>query len=181
MPYSLPALPGNIASPGEQSYRLQSTAPRYFTYTLAHFSQSQLFTMSANFVGKYQRTSAERYEEFLDALGVNVLLRKAATSLNLFVEVSEEGGNWTIRTSTTLKTVELKFKLDEESEETTPDGREVKAVNKMEGNKLVTVQTAKKEGVKSTKAVREFNGDELIQTMEIIGSDISCVQRFKRV
>ena len=51
----------------------------------------------------------------------------------------------------------------------------------MEGNKLVTVQTAKKEGVKSTKTVREFKGDELIQTMEIVGSDVTCVQRFKRV
>ena len=77
--------------------------------------------------------------------------------------------------------MELKFKLDEEFEETTPDGREVKAIVKMEGNKLVTVQTAKKDGEKSTKSVREFNGDELIQTMEIIGSDITCVQKFKRV
>ena len=57
----------------------------------------------------------------------------------------------------------------------------MRAVNKMEGNKLVTVQTAKKEGVKSTKTVREFKGDELIQTMEIVGSDVTCVQRFKRV
>ena len=77
--------------------------------------------------------------------------------------------------------MELKFKLDEEFEETTPDGREVKAIVKMEGNKLVTVQTAKKDGEKSTKSVREFNGDELIQTMEIIGSDITCVQKFKRM
>ena len=77
--------------------------------------------------------------------------------------------------------MELKFKLDEEFEETTPDGREVKSVVKMEGNKLVTVQTAKKDGEKSTKSVREFNGDELIQTMEIIGSDITCVQKFKRM
>ena len=97
------------------------------------------------------------------------------------LKVSEEGGNWTIKTSTTLKSMELKFKLDEEFEETTPDGREVKSVVKMEGNKLVTVQTAKKDGEKSTKSVREFNGDELVYTMEIIGGDITCVQKFKRM
>merc|ERR1712117_959710 len=128
---------------------------RHYRYTRAHFSESQLFTMSANFVGKYQRTSAEKYEEFLTALGVNFLLRKAAT---VSTPVTEEGGNWTIKTSTTLKSMELKFKLDEEFEETTPDGREVKSVVKMEGNKLVAVQTAKKDGEKSTKSVREFNG-----------------------
>merc|ERR1712039_221434 len=88
--------------------------PRHFRYTHTHFSESQTFTMSANFVGKYQRTSAEKYEEFLTALGVNFLLRKAATVSTPVMEVSEEGGNWTIKTSTTLKSMELKFKLDEE-------------------------------------------------------------------
>ena len=43
--------------------------------------------MSANFVGKYQRTSAEKYEEFLAALGVNYLLRKAATVSTPVMEV----------------------------------------------------------------------------------------------
>merc|ERR1712117_775529 len=120
-----------------QSVRISPKRPsvtRHFRYILAHFSESQPFTMSANFVGKYQRTSAEKYEEFLAALGVNYLLRKAATVSTPVMEVSEEGGNWTIKTSTTLK-----LKLDEEFEETTPDGREVKSVVKMEGNKLVTV------------------------------------------
>merc|ERR1712012_1413088 len=133
------------------------------------------------FKGKYERTSADKYEELLKELDVNFLLRKAATVSTPVMEVTEEGGVWTIKTSTTLKTMELKFKLDEEFEETTPDGREVKSVVKMEGNKLVTVQTAKKDGEKSTKSVREFNGDELIYTMEIVGGDITCVQKFKRM
>ena len=100
----------------------------------------------------------------------------------------EETEVWNIsRTSTLfyqlikLRSVDFKFKLDEEFEETTPDGREVKSVVKMEGNKLVTVQTAKKDGEKSTKSVREFNGDELIYTMVIVGGDITCVQKFKRM
>ena len=77
--------------------------------------------------------------------------------------------------------MELKFKLDVEFDEKTPDGRDVKAIVKMEDNKLVSIQTAKKDGEASTKAVREFNGDEVIQTMEIIGKDVTCVQKFKRV
>ena len=77
--------------------------------------------------------------------------------------------------------MELKFKLDEEFEETTPDGRDVKAIVKMDGNKLISTQTAKKDGEKSTKTTREFNGDELVQTMEIIGGDVTCVQKFKKM
>merc|ERR1712224_329314 len=134
------------------------------------------------FKGKYEGTSADKYEELLKELDVNFLLRKAATVSTPVMEVTEEGGVWTIKTSTTLKTMELKFKLGEPFDETTPDGREVTAVCSLEGGKIVSVQKAKKEGQKSTKSTREMNGpDELIYTMTIDGSDIVCVQKFKRI
>ena len=98
------------------------------------------------------------------------------------VEVTEESGVWTIKTSTTLRTIELKFKLGEEFAETTPDGREVTALVYFEEGKIVTMQMAKKEGEKSTKSVREMNGvDEMIYTITITGSDTVCVQKFKRI
>ena len=57
------------------------------------------------------------------------------------------------------------------------------AVIIFEDDKIVTVQKAKKEGQKSTKSIREMNGnDELIYTMTIDGLDnLMCVQKFKRV
>merc|ERR1712008_234315 len=120
------------------------------------------------FKGTYTRTSVDNYEEMLKVLEVNFLLRKAATVSTPVMEVSEEGGAWTIKTSTTLKTMELKFKLGEQFDETTPDGREVTAVVNLDGGKIVTVQKAKKDGEKSTKSVREMNGtDEMIYTMTI--------------
>merc|ERR1712098_544623 len=143
-------------------------------------SQPQAINMDA-FKGKYERTSAENYEEILKVLDVNFLLRKAAPVSTPTLEVKEEGGVWTITTATTLKTMELKFKIGEEFDETTPDGREVKALVTFENGKIVTVQTAKKEGQKSTKSTREMNGaDELVYTMTVDGSDVVCVQKFKR-
>merc|ERR1711971_862223 len=113
---------------------------------------------------------------------VNFLLRKAATVSTPQMDVTEEGGTWTIKTSTTLKTMELKFKLGEEFDETTPDGRQVTATVTCEDGKIISVQKAKKEGETSTKSVREMNGaDEMVYTMTIDGSDIVCVQKFKRV
>ena len=135
-----------------------------------------------SFVGKYERVSAEKYDDFLKALDVNMLLRKAATVSTPVMEVAKEGDVWTIKTSTTLKSMELKFEIGKDFEETTADGREVTACCSLEGNKLVTVQKAKKEGEKSTKSIREFNGDEVIQTMTIDGvDDLVCVQKFKRI
>merc|ERR1711874_443492 len=136
-------------------------------------------TMDA-FKGKYTRTNAEQYEEFLKALDVGILLRKAATYSTPVMEITEADGTWNIKTSTTLKSMELKFKLDEEFEETTPDGRDVTAKVTFEDGKIVTVQKAKKEGQKSTKSVRELagDGDELIYTMTIDGNDdLKCVQK----
>merc|ERR1712106_196379 len=77
------------------------------------------------FKGKYERVSVENYEELLKDLDVNFLLRKAATVSTPVVEISENGGVWNIKSSTTLKTIELTFKLDEEFDESTPDGRDV--------------------------------------------------------
>merc|ERR1712098_896354 len=83
--------------------------------------------------GTYERSAAENYEAFLDALGVGMILKKAATATTPVMTVSEEGGQWTIKTSTMLKSMELKFKLGEEFDEKTPDGREVTSIVTQEG------------------------------------------------
>merc|ERR1712013_790104 len=114
--------------------------------------------------------------------GCEYAAEKGCMCLDSKMEVSEDGGVWTIKTSTTLKTMELKFKLGGQFDETTPDGREVTAVVNLEGGKIITVQKAKKDSEKSTKSVREMNGaDEMIYTMTIDGSDLVCVQKFKRI
>merc|ERR1711931_230415 len=134
------------------------------------------------FKGKYERTSAANYEELLKVLDVNFLLRKAATASTPKMEVTEEGGVWSIKSSTSLKTMELKFKLGEEFEETTADGRDVTSTVTFDDGKIVTVQKAKKDGVKSTKSTREMNGaDEMIYTITVDGEALVCVQKFKRI
>merc|ERR1712080_241168 len=121
--------------------------------------------------------------DFLKALDLNVLLRKAATVSTPTMTIAEEGGVWNIKTATTLKSIDLKFKLGEEMDETTAGGREVKSLCTFENGKIVTVQTAKNPKHKSTKTIRELNGpDELFYTMTVEGiDDLVCVQKFKRV
>jgi len=130
--------------------------------------------------GTYERETADNYDDFLKALDVGWMLRKAATASTPVMTVTESDGTWTFKTSTVLKSMELKFKIDEEFEETTPDGREVKAVVTREGDKFISMQTAKKEGQKSTKVTREFSPTGVTQTMEVVGTDVVCVQGFKR-
>ena len=138
--------------------------------------------MAEKYCGSYNRISAEKYDEFLNELGVNFLLRKAATASSPVFEVTydEASETWNFKTSTMLKSMELKFKLGEEFDEKSPDGRDVRAIVTKEGDSFVSTQTAKKDGEKSTKVVREFKGDEVIQTSTIVGSDLVCIQVFKR-
>merc|ERR1712029_475167 len=122
--------------------------------------------------GKYVRSSAENYDKFLDALGVGIILKKAATATTPEMTVEETDGEWTIKTSTMLKSMELKFKLGEKFDEKTPDGREVTSLVELDGNK--------KAGEKSTKSTREFFDDKCVYTIEILDSDIICTQTFTR-
>lgn len=46
------------------------------------------------------------------------------------LDITEEDGNYMIKTSTTFKTTEINFKLGEEFEEATADGRNVKVKQK---------------------------------------------------
>lgn len=60
--------------------------------------------------------------------GVNVMLRKIAVAAasKPAVEIKQEGDTFYIKTSTTVRTTEINFKIGEEFEEQTVDGRPCK-------------------------------------------------------
>merc|ERR1712189_47303 len=64
--------------------------------------------------GSYTQTSNEGYEEFLKKLNVGFILRKAAMASTPVMTIAEDGGNWTMITKTTVKSIELRFRLGEE-------------------------------------------------------------------
>ena len=134
----------------------------------------------AEYVGKYQRTRVEKFDEFLKELDVNYILRKAAYAANPEFEVFLDGNDIKFKTSTMLKSIELTFTIGKEFEEKTFDGRKVRGIVTMEDNKFISIQNNVKEGGISTKIVREFKGDEMIQSSSVIGSDTVCIQVFKR-
>merc|ERR1719158_1935458 len=106
--------------------------------------------------GVYTQTSRDNYEEFLKALGVGMLLRKAALASTPVLTVSEQGGEWTINTKTTAKTTEVKFRLGVEFDETSTDGRQCKTTISLEGDTMTSSQKAQKAGEKSVNVVRVF-------------------------
>ena len=63
------------------------------------------------FEGKYKRTSQEKYEEFLNKMGVGFMARKAALASTPSMEVSQSGNQWKIVTTTPIKNIVLEFEL----------------------------------------------------------------------
>ncbi|KRX58333.1 Fatty acid-binding -like protein 6 [Trichinella sp. T9] len=142
--------------------------------------------MAEKFIGKYRFVSSENFDEFMKALGVNYLLRKIANAASPIVELSLDRDVWTLRNISTFRTLEISFRLGEEVDEVTPDGRHVKVkhcctVFTYENGELKQVQKAVKPGEKDSIFIRKLEGDKLITTC-ICGNvtSIRVLQRIKR-
>lgn len=66
-----------------------------------------------------------RPEPVLPCAGVNAMLRKVAVAAasKPHVEIRQDGDQFYIKTSTTVRTTEINFKVGEDFEEETVDGR----------------------------------------------------------
>merc|ERR1712183_814689 len=130
-------------------------------------------------IGKYKRTTEEKYEDFLNKLNVGLLKRMAAMASVPTMEISEAGGKYKMVTSTTLTSVELNFELGVAFDETTADGRTCKTTVTKEGdNKLITKQVAQKSGQKDVTVIREFSDEGI--AVQFICEDVVSKQFFKR-
>lgn len=85
------------------------------------------------------------------------MTRKMGSSVSPVVELTEDNGTYTLKTTSPFKSTEIKFKLGEEFDEETADGRKVKSVCTLEGDKLVQLQ----KGDKDTTIEREFSAEEM--------------------
>merc|ERR1712203_252529 len=124
--------------------------------------------------GTFTRTSEEGYENFLKELNVGFMLRKAAMASTPVMTISETGGNWTMITKTTMKSVELKFRLGGVRGD--DDGREEVQHHRHHGGRQPRHQ-AEGDGCKDVTAERKFTDDGLTITMTC--GNVSSKQVYK--
>jgi len=127
------------------------------------------------FTGKFELVSSDNFDEYLKACGVGMAKRALAASAKPTVEISESGGVYKMKTLSTLKNTEITFKLGEEFDEETADGRKSKSTMTADGNKLIHSQ---KIGDDSSKTVREFSADSLKATFT--AKDVSATRVYKK-
>uniref|UniRef100_A0A8C4K939 Cellular retinoic acid binding protein 2 n=1 Tax=Dromaius novaehollandiae TaxID=8790 RepID=A0A8C4K939_DRONO len=114
--------------------------------------------------------------------GVNMMLRKIAVAAasKPAVEIKQDGESFYIKTSTTVRTTEISFRIGEEFEEQTVDGRPCKSLARWESeNKMVCEQRLLKGDGPRTGWSREMTNDgELILTMT--ADDVVCTRVYVR-
>lgn len=99
--------------------------------------------------------------------GVGLVVRKMGNAVSPVIELTLNGDEYTLTSQSTFKNTSITFKLGEEFEEETPDGRKVKTVITQDGNKLIQVQ----KGQKETTIIREFSEDE-VKMVSSTGSEL---------
>lgn len=109
---------------------------------------------------------------FLSIAGVGFVLRKIGNTVCPTVELKKDGDQYTLVTSSTFKTSTITFKLGEEFDEETLDGRKVKSVVTLEGNKLIHKQGGKP----TSDIIREFTEKEMVATMTV--GDVTCTRKY---
>ncbi|XP_014681790.1 PREDICTED: uncharacterized protein LOC106821479 [Priapulus caudatus] len=108
----------------------------------------------------------------LRALGYGYLARKMASVANPVVEITVCGGTCTITTTTSLRSSVVSFRLNEEFDEETTDGRKCKTIVTQDGPRLVQRQCCLDDSSKDSVAIREITdtGDTMILELQARGT-----------
>ncbi|KFM03978.1 Cellular retinoic acid-binding protein 1, partial [Aptenodytes forsteri] len=95
------------------------------------------------------------------------------------VEIRQDGDQFYIKTSTTVRTTEINFKIGESFEEETVDGRKCRSLATWENeNKIYCKQTLIEGDGPKTYWTRELANDELILTFG--ADDVVCTRIYVR-
>ncbi|KAM4601402.1 fatty acid binding protein 4b [Polymixia lowei] len=132
--------------------------------------------MVEKFVGTWKMSSSENFDDYMKAIGVGFATRQMGNMAkpNFLLSV-DDAGVISMKSQTTFKTTELKFKLDEEFDETTADDRKTKTLVTLENGKLIQKQTW--DG-KTTTLEREIQDGKLIA--KCVMDDVVAVRTYEK-
>ncbi|XP_014706495.2 fatty acid-binding protein 9-like [Equus asinus] len=122
------------------------------------------------FLGTWKLVSSENFEEYMKQLGVSDTLRNLAGLAKPRIIISADGAMVNIKTESSLKNMEISFKLGEQFDETTADNRKVKSIITLHGGSMIHVQkwfgkkTTIKRQIVDGKMVVEYTMNNTVST-----------------
>merc|ERR1712055_62697 len=129
-------------------------------------------------LGKYQMTSSDNFDGFLERLGVGLATRKLANQSYPVVTLYKEGEQYTMTGESLVTTSVLKFKLGEQTEELTGDGRKALTTMTKTAPNTVHHEMLGTDGEKDSFCVREFMVDKMKCVCQV--EDVVTTRMYER-
>merc|ERR1712001_290809 len=105
--------------------------------------------------------------------------RMAACTGKFKLTQSENGEEFTFKQESLVKTSEIKFKIGQEFDETTADGRQVKSIMTLKAPNVMVHEMKGTNGGKDSVCVREFFGEKMVATCK--REDVETVRTYTAV
>lgn len=116
-----------------------------------------------------------KFDDYMRKLGVNFFLIGIGNLVSPTVELRKlPNDKYKLITESTFRNTVIEFKLGEEFDEETVDGRNVKSVMTLENNVL----TQKQGGTPPSTIVREFNENEMVAKMSVY--DVVATRKYRK-
>ncbi|XP_034030825.1 fatty acid binding protein 4b [Thalassophryne amazonica] len=132
--------------------------------------------MVDQFVGTWKLSASDNFDDYMKAIGVGFATRQMGNMAKPNLVISEDDAGFvSMKSHSTFKTTEIKFKLNEEFDETTADDRKTKTTFILENGKLVQKQMW--DG-KTTILEREIRDGKLIATCTM--DDVVAVRTYEK-
>ena len=77
-------------------------------------------------IGKWEQVGCENIDDFLKEMGMGSATRLIARNVHPSYAISENNGQWTVKSEVMIRSQSLNFTPDVEFNDTLPDGLEVK-------------------------------------------------------
>ncbi|KAM6456633.1 myelin P2 protein-like [Liasis olivaceus] len=132
--------------------------------------------MCNKFVGSWKLISSENFDDYMKELGVGLATRKLGNLAKPKVIISMKGDEITVKTESVFKNTQIAFKLGQEFQETTADGRKTRTLVTLEKGALVQVQ--KWNGKESTIRRKLVDGRMVV---ECIMKGTMCTRVYEKM
>ncbi|XP_062864743.1 fatty acid-binding protein, intestinal [Trichomycterus rosablanca] len=129
------------------------------------------------FNGTWKVDRSENYDKFMEKMGINLVKRKLAAHDNLKITLEQTGDKVIVKEVSTFRTLDLDFTLGVTFEYSLADGTELSGTWVIEGDTMKGSFVRKDNG-KTLITIRQFVGDELVQSYEYEGVEAKRI--FKR-
>ncbi|UJR16363.1 hypothetical protein I4U23_003266 [Adineta vaga] len=87
--------------------------------------------------GTWEYVDGEHFDDYMKEIGVGFALRQSAKLIKPKLIIQENGGKWSLKSESTLKTASYEFTPGTEFDETRLDGENCKSIIKFENDKWV--------------------------------------------